>query len=297
MKVSVVMATYNGEKYLEQQIQSILNQTIKPDEIIVCDDRSTDGTTDLLERYHNAGYLKYYVNDSRLGFVNNFKRAMGMATPGNHVALADQDDEWLPEKLETSITLLKEIESDELPCMVYSDLILTDQTGQVLNQSFRSEFGQDRYRHNLETLLFVNFVTGCTVVMNPKLRDLFMETPDDVRYHDEWLALLAFTFGRAKSANTPLVKYRKHQTNASLDAGAKSNNRYHSVLSQLLKAINGKDDFLSDQFIIISKFYDNYKDKMTIENKRYFEKFLLLENKTYFAKKLAFRQMVRMYKV
>jgi glycosyltransferase involved in cell wall biosynthesis len=154
MKVSVVMATCNGEKYLDLQIQSILKQTLKPDEIIVCDDVSTDGTVAILEKYRQQGQLIYVVNNYRLGFVDNFKKAVGLAATTNYVSLCDQDDEWLPDKLERSVALLEKINDNKIPCLVYSDLMLIDQNGKILNHSFRNELGQDKYQHNLETLLF-----------------------------------------------------------------------------------------------------------------------------------------------
>ena len=107
MKISVVMATYNGEKYLDQQIRSILNQTCKPDEFIVCDDNSSDGTITILEKYRQLSQLSYVVNTSRLGVINNFVKAVSLAAAGNYISLADQDDEWMPDKLEKCAALLK----------------------------------------------------------------------------------------------------------------------------------------------------------------------------------------------
>src|SRR6476469_5550437 len=98
--ISVAIATYNGELYLEEQLDSILSQTLKPAEIIVCDDLSTDGTQTILEKYQQKGHLRFFVNDKRLGFVGNFKRAVSLTQPNHYVALSDQDDVWLPQKIE-----------------------------------------------------------------------------------------------------------------------------------------------------------------------------------------------------
>lgn len=297
MKISVVMATCNGEKYLDQQIQSILKQSLKPDEFIVCDDVSTDDTVAILKKYQEQGQLIYVVNDHRLGFVDNFKKAVGLAANDNYVALCDQDDEWLPDKLEKSIVLLEKINDNKFPCMVYSDLILIDQNGNILNNSFRNELGQDKYQHNLETLLFGSFVTGCTAVMNPELKRLFADFPNNVQLnHDGWMTLMAFTFGKAESTISPLVRYRKHGNNASIPADTKPRNRYRSTVNEILKAINGKDDFLSAQLETVRKFYDRYKAEMTIEKKGHFEKFLRLEHKSYPFKKLAFRRVVKKFR-
>jgi len=297
MKISVVMATYNGEKYLDRQIQSILTQTLQPDEIIVCDDASTDGTVAILERYRQQGKLTYLVNDNRLGFIGNFKKAVALANATNYVALCDQDDEWLPNKLEISAALLEKINDDEVPCLVYTDLALVDQDEKALNNSFQNELGQDKYKHNLQTLLFGNFVTGCTTIMNPKLKRFFEEIPDDARFHDEWMALIAFTFGKAEGIALPLVRHLKHENNASIKPGTKPRNRYRSTFNQLITALKGKDDFLCEQIKMVQRFYNKYAIEMKPGIKSIFEQFLTLQHRSYFIKKLAYRRTVRKYRI
>jgi glycosyltransferase involved in cell wall biosynthesis len=296
MKISVVMATYNGERYLEQQLQSILNQTLKPAEIIVCDDVSTDGTVVILEKYKQDGKLTYIVNNHQLGLIDNFKKAVSLAAEGNYVALSDQDDEWLPEKLAQSAALLQKIEDPELPCMVYTDLLLVDQNEKILNPSFRKELGQDKYQHNLETLVFGNFVNGCTMLMNPALKKLFAGIPNNVRLnHDGWMALVAFTFGKVASITTPLVRYRKHENNLSIAADTKPRNRYRSVMKEILEALKGNKDFLSPQFETVSRFYDLYQNEIAANKRQVFERFLNLKHKPYLFKKLAFGKIVRKF--
>lgn len=295
MCISVVMATYNGDKYLRQQISSIVDQSLPPDEIIVCDDISADTTTVILKEYQNKQLLKYTVNSQRLGLIGNFKKAASLAKKNNYIAFCDQDDEWMPDKLQRGLKLLKSIEQDGLPCMVYSDLLYIDENDVVINNSFRNEYGQDKYQHNLQTLLFSNFVTGCTILMNAKMAEFFLEMPNDARFHDEWIALTAFTFGKAASIDEPLVRYRKHSNNLSIAANTKPRNRYRSVLGQIKKAITGQDDFLSTQFEVIKKFYKVYGQLMPTEKRQIFEGFLSLETENYFIKKLAFRKIVKQY--
>ncbi len=299
MKISVVMATYNGEKYLEQQIRSILNQTLKPDEFIVCDDNSTDGTINVLEKYRQLSQLNYVVNTSRLGVINNFVKAVSLAATGNYISLADQDDEWLPDKLEKSALLLKKIDDASItPCMVYSDLMLVDRDEKLLNISFWNEVGQqEKYQHNLQTLLFGQFVNGCTTLLNPALRQMFKNIPNKVRFHhDDWIAVAAFAFGKAASIKEPLVKYRKHDNNVTIKANSKPRNRYRTLKEQLFKVMRGKDDFLSIRFELARLFYDQYCLVMTAEVKQCFEKFMELEGQSYFTKKLAFRRIIKKFK-
>jgi glycosyltransferase involved in cell wall biosynthesis len=296
MKISVVIATYNGERYLEQQLQSILNQTLKPAEIIVCDDVSADGTVAILEKYKQEGKLNYIVNANQLGLIDNFKKAVSLAAEGNYVALSDQDDEWLPEKLAQSAALLQKTENPELPCMVYTDLMLIDQNNKVLNPSFRNELGQDKYQHNLETLVYGNFVNGCTMLMNPVLTKLFADIPNNVRLnHDGWIALSAFTFGKTASIPTAQVRYRKHDNNLSIAANTKPRNRFRSVSNEIIEALKGNKGFLSPQFETVSRFYDLYQKEITADKRQVFERFLNLKHKPYLFKKLAFAKIVRKF--
>jgi glycosyltransferase involved in cell wall biosynthesis len=299
MKISIVMATYNGEKYLEQQIQSILRQTLKPDEIIVCDDCSTDGTIAILEKYKQQLQLIYVVNPSQLGVIENFKKGVSLAAPDNYISLSDQDDEWMPDKLEKCARLLKTIDDKLLPCMVYSDLLLVDQDENILNVSFWNEVGQqEKYQHNLQTLLFNQFVNGCTMLLNPVLRHMFRNIPNNVRFHhDDWIAVAAFAFGKVESIKEPLVKYRKHGNNVTIKANTKPRNRYRSIKEQLINVLRGKDDFLSIRFELARLFYNEYALTMTDEVRQCFEKFLELENRSYFIKKLAFRRIVTRFQL
>jgi glycosyltransferase involved in cell wall biosynthesis len=298
IKIAVVMTTYNGEKYLEQQIESILSQSLLPDTLIVCDDQSTDGTVGILEKYQQQGKLTYVVNTKQLGLIENFKKAVSLAPQHAYVALSDQDDQWLPDKLEQSAQLMLEIEDPELPCMVYTDLMLVDEEDRILNQSFRNELGQDRYHHNLQTLLFGNFVNGCTVLMNPVLRARFAEIPGDIRLnHDGWMALQAYAFGKAQALKIPLVRYRKHNTNVSIAAGTKPRNRYRSTFQQMVNSLTGNDDFLSAQLETVTRFYETYQTELSAIYSDYFREFISLQNKHYIFKKLAFRKTVKRFRL
>lgn len=296
MKTSVVMTTFNGEKYLDQQIRSVLDQTSPPDEFIVCDDCSTDGTVSILKRYCDQGKLIYCINNRRLGLIGNFKKVVSMAKETNCIALCDQDDEWLPDKLEKSLGMLKSM-NNEVPCMVHTDLILVDSNQKILNCSLRNELRQDKYQHVLQTLLFGNFVTGCTIVMNPLLRDLFLTMPGDLLFHDAWIALIAFVFGEVKEVQDATVKYRKHDSNLSMVAGTEPGNRYRSLIKQTVNAFTGRDEFLSSQIALIQKFYLHYNDRMIADINRDFLCFLKLQDKSYLTKKLAYRRMIKQFQV
>lgn len=292
--VSVVMATYNGERFLEPQINSILTQTVKPAEIIVCDDDSTDNTIAILEKFSDNRSFTYYRNTKRIGVVENFKKAVSLATPGNYIALCDQDDIWMPQKIEKSIEALSKIDDGISPAMIYSDLILIDSNEQVLNPSLDNELGHDKYKHCLETLLFGNFVLGCTIMMNGSMRKFFLDIPNNKAFnHDTWTTLIAFTFGKVAALAQPYIKYRNHDYNVTFSY-LKKKNRAGRIKDHLLFLFQ-RNNFLEDQIILCREFYHCYHDRLSEEHKKMIKKIAQLENAPYLKKKLAFETAFKGY--
>lgn len=287
------MATYNGEKYLEEQLDSILSQTLKPSEFIICDDQSTDGTGAILEKYQHKGLLRYYINKSRLGFVGNFKRAVSLTSPNNYVALSDQDDIWLPGKLEAAADKMLETEDGLRPAMVYSDLILVDQDKNLLNPSFRNELGQDVYMHCPETLLFGGFVNGCTMLMNPAMRNYFETIPNHAKEnHDTWISLIAYTFGQAGIVPSSQIQYRRHRDNASDLHDFSKKSRFGRLKAEVLRAFK-KNDLFEEQISFVNDFYDTFHQELNPDQKRLISRFLKLKGRTYIGKKIALRMFFR----
>ena len=149
--VSVVIASFNGEKFIQEQIQSILGQSLLPDEIIVCDDNSTDKTVERINSI-NSPLIKVYTNSSSLGVVGNFKRAVGFSKPENMIAFSDQDDIWMPNKIELLYKEMLSINDELTPSLVYSDLVLIDENKNIINPSFWNQLNHDEHEHCLETI-------------------------------------------------------------------------------------------------------------------------------------------------
>ena len=290
--ISVAMATCNGEKFIGKQIDSILAQTMQPTEIIICDDASTDNTIAILKQYEEKKLIKLYSNDRRLGVIDNFKKAVSLTSDGHYIALSDQDDIWLPQKLEQTHQQLIKIDSGMHPCIVYSDMMMIDENEQHINHSFLNELGLDKYEHSLITLLYANFVAGCTVLMNTKMRELFATIPKNKSFnHDTWIALIAFSIGKAKKLPSPFMLYRKHAHNVSF--------ANHRKKSRLLKAVDHlksafvQNDFLNDQIVLVKEFYKHFKDDLSEDNKKVIQQFLKHENKSSLNRKIAFELAFR----
>lgn len=291
--ISVAMATYNGSKYLTEQLDSILSQTLRPAEIIVCDDQSTDNTAEILEEYRSRGLLNYYINDQRLGFIGNFKKAVSLCNPANYIALSDQDDIWLPSKLILASKYMKNIDETDSPAIVYSDLILVDQDKNLINPSFRSELGQGGYIYCLETLFFGCFVNGCTMLMNPAMRSYFPTIPDQgALNHDTWISMIAYTFGNADIVPEPQVYYRSHANNATEVGDFKRKGRLKRLFSEIIHSLK-KNDLFEDQISFASEFYNTFQERLSPEQKSLFVRFINLKGKSWLHKKIALRMFFR----
>ena len=289
-KISVVMATYNGAKYLEKQLDSILKQSYAANELIVSDDHSTDGTQDILNKHKE---LALYQNKNARGVISNFKYAASKANSANYLAFSDQDDIWLSEKLLLCLKALKSIETEKLPCLVYSDPIVINSKDEVISESLWSILGFNQYEHKLSTILFGNPAGGCTMLVNPELAKYISAIPNDCLMHDAWLTLVAYTFGKALVVSKPVLKYRQHETNVTFSDAYKKQSRAKRVLNEIKLSLKGKSDLFSEQFIFVRKFYNHFVDDITPDKKIIFESFLKLENKSYLHKKLAFRRAMK----
>lgn len=209
--VSVAIATYNGEQFLRDQLDSIYNQTYKNIEVIITDDCSTDGTFEILEEYSQKYGLSYYINKKRLGFVRNFEQALSLCR-GEYIALADQDDIWLPEKIEH---LINEIGNNYL---IFSDAILIDTYGNKIAESFKTF---SNYMADSETpfllLFYRKYIYGCTMFFKKELLEKALPIPNGIGHHDWWFPIVATKNGGIKYLDKRLMFYRQHKNNVSGD--------------------------------------------------------------------------------
>jgi glycosyltransferase involved in cell wall biosynthesis len=204
--VAVVVATYNGATYLRQQLESIVQQTYKPSQIIIVDDDSLDDTLQVANNFaaHHPEVM-VVQNETRLGYIKNFEKGMLIAT-ASYVALSDQDDIWMPHKLET---LLANI-GDQM--LAYSDSELIDANGQLLNQKMSSIKNQLAY-HTPIMYAIGAWAPGHAMLFKKELVDKAVPFPTLVT-HDFWLGFVATCYSKVVYVNEPLVHYRQHTQNA-----------------------------------------------------------------------------------
>jgi GT2 family glycosyltransferase len=223
--VQVLLATYNGERFLRQQIESILAQTYMPLRILARDDGSQDRTRAILEEYASAHPDRFELMplDAATGGAKwNFVRLLQAAT-AEYVALSDQDDVWLPDKISREMEAMLVLEQKnglEKPLLVFSDLRIVDDELRTKFESLREHQGiEPASISQLRRILSQNVVTGCTALLNRSLVKLATRMPAEAFMHDWWIALLACSFGEASALPEPTVLYRQHGANV-LGAGA-----------------------------------------------------------------------------
>ena len=213
---SVAMCTYNGSRYLRAQLESIGTQIRLPDELVVCDDHSSDDTVRIVEQFAvSAGFpVRLEVNSRNLGSTKNFQKAI-QGCKGDFTALADQDDVWLPQKLKT---LEAEFDRDPSVGLVFSDAEVVDDDLRPLGERLWTSIGFDETaRHKLKTdrrmevLLPGWTVTGATLAFRSKFRALVIPIPDDLPLiHDGWIAATVGAVAEVAFIEDPLVMYRQH---------------------------------------------------------------------------------------
>ena len=211
MKTSVALCTFNGEKYLRKQLDSILEQTVAVDEIVVCDDLSTDATLSILNQYKETfpNIFKIHANEKNLRSVKNFEKAISLCE-NEIVFLCDQDDMWIPEKVEVILNQFKI--SPELQVIATNAFIINDDED-MLNVSTIYDIPSKTTKEMKEILFFhQNFCTGATMAMRKEFADDLMPfPPENLFHHDEWIALKASLKNQLLFLNDRLIKYRIHQ--------------------------------------------------------------------------------------
>jgi glycosyltransferase involved in cell wall biosynthesis len=203
MKVSVAMATYNGEKYLEQQIDSILSQLGKEDELIISDDHSSDRTLTIIERYLKEDTrVKLFMNEEK-GVTSNFENAI-KRTQNEIIFLSDQDDIWKPEKVKT----VKEYyEKNPTIKMIMSDITVVDNQ---LNTTIESFYEFRGSRAGVLKNIIKNSYIGCAMSFRKELKTKILPIPRNVPMHDIWIGLVADMYKSALLIPEKLIYYRRH---------------------------------------------------------------------------------------
>lgn len=222
--LDILLATFDGAAFLPAQLDSLLAQTWREFRVLARDDGSSDDTRSILGRYAAAPANCLTVlppDGERLGAAGSFARLLDEAR-GEHVMFCDQDDVWLPDKVEVTLAAMRDLEQrygPSTPCLVCTDLQVVDDRLRVIDPSFwHFQRIHPERLDRLSRVLVQNFATGCTVMINRALAELALPVPPGAMMHDWWLALVATRLGRVAVLPRATVLYRQHGRN---DVGAR----------------------------------------------------------------------------
>ena len=275
--VSIALCTYNGEKFLRKQIDSLLAQTYRQIEVIVCDDASNDGTKLILDEYNDPRLMKYF-NQENIGYTRNFEQAIRYCT-GQFIAICDQDDIWKNTKIDRMLNSIDDT------WLLFSDSELIDEKELPLGK----KLSDLRNLHNCNVLpgyVWSNCVWGHTILMNQKLMPHALPLPEGAK-HDIWLGFTAACLGKIKYLAEPLSLYRQHTASQTitlpLKANARDPDKKYADYIEKLKWIRCMKNFTPNpEEDFFSELYKLYQDQRSTSRIKLF-RFLLKHRKKVFS--------------
>lgn len=278
--VSIVLAIYNGASFLEEQLQSIIENTYKDWTVEICDDGSTDGTLEIVASYQEKypGKFTLHKNENNLGVTANFLEGAKRAK-GDYIMFCDQDDVWLPNKIERTLAKIKEREKQlgkATPIVVFTDAKLVNGALEPIHDSFFGYNGLNTNKTDLPHLLIENKVIGCTTMFNRAVQDKMTSFPVNARYHDWWIALIGATFGEVSYLDEPTLLYRQHGNNV---VGAKN---FISYVWSRVKDMKAQGESLIENERQAWEFYEIYKDILMEEQQRVLQNFANIHSVNWF---------------
>lgn len=275
--VTIVMTTYNGEKYVGEQIESILSSSYKDVELFIYDDGSKDDTLSILRNYESLSpdIIHVFQNEVNLGVNTNFLSAICKTTT-EYVMLCDQDDVWKPNKIAITLKRMRNMEvqiGKEIPLAVFTDAVVVDSELKVLKNSFFESGHLNPNKIDLPHLLMENKLIGCTVMVNSALRKVLQghKLPQEAKFHDWWLALIASAFGRIGYVNESTLFYRQHGENVVGNTG------FLTYFKDRITSLRTQKDSLIALQHQAEEFSNIYGDFIPMKNKLTIDRFASLQ--------------------
>lgn len=282
--ITILLATYNGGKYLDHQLNSIVEQSYLNWHLLIRDDHSGDGTMLIVEKYINQypGKIDIVQNKgSNRGSLFNFNALLEAAADAKYIMFCDQDDEWKPDKIAITFSKMQELEkqlTSACPILVFTNFQYVDEEMNIIKS--KKNFKINRIKNiQFAQLLAQNPVYGCTTMMNRALANKVTSIPTQAENHDYWIALVASIFGCLYYLNEETVLYRQHNKNVS---GNFDNN---SFKKRVLRIFIRKDTFkiMQGKKRMLMKLKDIYYQQANDNIKSTLNNFMsLYKNKSFF---------------
>ena len=245
-KVAVLISTYNGEKYIQEQIDSVLNQTYKNIKIYVRDDESKDNTSKILEEYQKNNKITF-IQGKNVGFVKSFMNLLSVCEDADYYAFCDQDDVWNEDKIERAVKMLEK-ENNNLPLLYASNYDFYNS-----NMEFISHSPFKIKKPSFQKSVIECISPGMTMVMNKALKSVIQKNiPEECAFHDWWTYEVCSAFGKVIYDSKATVKYRRHEKNVSDEEAGIIKNLVKTIKRGSFSDIWGK---LKKQLIEFDKIY------------------------------------------
>jgi glycosyltransferase involved in cell wall biosynthesis len=283
--VAIIMTTYNGEKYVKEQLDSILASTYQDFEIFVWDDGSRDNTLDILNNYSSLypAKIRVFRNETNLGVTGNFLQALCRNTM-DYIMFCDQDDVWKPNKTALTLRRMRHMEGQagkDTPIAVFTDATVVDQDMKVLKSSFFCSNHLNPKKTDLPHILMENKLIGCTVMVNSALRKVLhcSRLPKYAKFHDWWIALIAASMGKIGFVNEGTLFYRQHSSNVVGGSG------FLPYIKNRLTYFHAQKESL---FILrrqAEEFLEIYRDQLSEENREIIRCFSQLDQYDYITRR------------
>lgn len=261
--IAILLATYNGSLYLCEQIDSLLSQTFQDFQIYIHDDGSTDNTLQIINEYNKKlpDKIHYLPDDQQgRGAKNSFFWLL-QQVESNYYMFCDQDDIWLPSKIEDTYKRMMDVEKQHnpsIPILIHTDLAITNQSLKVIHESLWKYLRlKVDISKKYDFILQCNVVTGCTILMNHAVKEKAFPAYNDIYMHDWWFAIIAAKYGVVENLKSCTVLYRQHGKNVcGINKIDRSIRQRIKNLFELIKDIKGLLKFLSYSYarFIIYKF-------------------------------------------
>jgi len=256
--IDILLPTYNGEKYLEEQINSILNQSYNNIKLLIRDDRSTDNTLIIIENFANQDNRVILHNEinSNVGLVKSIELLLGFSE-SNYIMFSDQDDFWMPTKVEKFVEVTSNLDFNDC-LLLHSDAFVTDTSLNIKSKFFNNI----PLRLGLKYSLFHYYVQGCSTMISKGLKEKALSFPEAVYLHDRYFHLLSELTGKRIYINEPLMLYRQHGQNL---VGAKS------LIQKVSKnyLLKGKYYIPVDKKLILYLYNEKFPENATLKQYAY----------------------------
>lgn len=230
--ISIAMTTYNGETYIARQLETLWNQSVPADEIVICDDGSCDATIEIIRIFieeHQAANIRLVKNEENLGYIRNFYKAISL-TKGDYIFLADQDDEWHENKIERTLQTME----SEGASAVCTNCFLIDAFSKNIQDN--SHFDRNPFIDNVTQritpisfyeLVIGNIAQGCTYCFTRQVKDAYLQVNSRNLIHDYQIMFVAAVLGNVYFLDEALIDYRLHNSNVVGFADAKETTKVH----------------------------------------------------------------------